>query len=89
MRLNSRIALRVWPRASARTLPAATPSRYLTISSPGTASGLSGGDAPDVVSGVSVSTNHFDVFGVQPILGRGLLPEDGELLLSGLDQPLL
>lgn len=40
---------------------------------------IAGGDAPDEVSGVSVSTNHFDVFGVQPILGRSLLPEDGVL----------
>ena len=40
---------------------------------------IAGGDAPGEVSGASVSTNHFDVFGVQPILGRNLLPEDGVL----------
>ncbi len=40
---------------------------------------IAGGDAPNEVSGASVSVNHFNVFGVEPILGRGLLPEDGVL----------
>ena len=30
-----------------------------------------------IVTGVSVSTNHFDVFGLRPMLGRPLRPEDG------------
>lgn len=38
---------------------------------------IAGGDAPDEVSGVSVSANHFDIFGVQPVLGRRFFPEDG------------
>ena len=35
-----------------------------------------GGEAPREVTGVSVSTNHFGVFGVYPALGRALRPED-------------
>ena len=37
---------------------------------------VQGGDAPREVPGVSVSTNHFDVFGVRPQLGRGLRSQD-------------
>ena len=37
---------------------------------------VQGGEAPREVTGVSVSINHFDVFGVHPALGRALRPED-------------
>lgn len=37
-----------------------------------------GGDAPRQVGGLAVTSNHFDVFGVDPVLGRRLLPEDSE-----------
>jgi putative ABC transport system permease protein len=38
---------------------------------------IQGGESPREVSGVSVSTNHFDVFELRPVLGRGLEREDG------------
>ena len=37
---------------------------------------IQGDEGSSVVSGVSVSTNHFDVFGVRPWLGRSLAPDD-------------
>lgn len=38
---------------------------------------LEGRGEPEEVLGSLVSTNQFDVMGVQPALGRGFLPEDG------------
>ena len=38
---------------------------------------ITGGDTPDVVSGMSVTSNHFAVFGTPPILGRALTDRDG------------
>jgi putative ABC transport system permease protein len=39
---------------------------------------LTGGDAPEQVIGNSVTTNMFATLGVQPILGRDFLPEEGQ-----------
>ena len=38
---------------------------------------IAGGDAPEEVSGIGVTTNHFDVFGIPPLLGRGFDVGDG------------
>jgi predicted permease len=38
-----------------------------------------GGDAPDRVEGRRVSENFFRTLGINPILGRGFLPEEGYL----------
>jgi len=38
---------------------------------------VTGGERPDEVSGVAVSPDHFEVFGIPPIRGRGFGPEDG------------
>jgi hypothetical protein len=37
---------------------------------------LAGGERPEHVSGASVSASLFDVIGISPRLGRGLLPEE-------------
>lgn len=36
-----------------------------------------GGETPDEVSGIGVTTNHFDVFETPPLLGRGFTRQDG------------
>lgn len=38
---------------------------------------IAGGDTPDEVTGIGVTTNHFDVFRTQPMLGRGFQARDG------------
>jgi putative ABC transport system permease protein len=38
---------------------------------------VSGGQVPEVSSGMVVSANFFRVFGVAPVLGRGLVDDDG------------
>lgn len=38
---------------------------------------IAGGDTPEEVSGIGVTTNHFDVFGTPPLLGRGFDERDG------------
>jgi predicted permease len=43
-----------------------------------TATTLSVGDRAERASGAIVSANYFDALGVQPILGRGFTPEEGE-----------
>jgi putative ABC transport system permease protein len=40
--------------------------------------GLSGFGKAEVLLGEIVSHNYFDVVGVQPVLGRGFLPEEGD-----------
>jgi predicted permease len=39
---------------------------------------LVGDGEPEELSGAVVSTNHFSVLGVRPLLGRGFAPEEGE-----------
>ena len=39
---------------------------------------LVGEGEPEELSGAVVSTNHFSVLGVRPLLGRGFAPEEGE-----------
>jgi putative ABC transport system permease protein len=39
---------------------------------------LTGGDTPEQVRGNAVTTNMFATLGVQPILGRDFLPEEGQ-----------
>ena len=38
---------------------------------------IAGGETPDEVSGIGVTTNHFDVFETPPLLGRGFTDRDG------------
>ena len=38
---------------------------------------IAGGETADVVSGIGVTTNHFDVFETPPLLGRGFTERDG------------
>jgi putative ABC transport system permease protein len=38
---------------------------------------LSAGDRPERIIGDAVSTNLFSLLGVEPVLGRGFVPEDG------------
>ncbi len=53
------------------------PARPADISAYGrTLSTFTGGAEPEMVRGAMVSSNHFDVLGVRPLLGRGF--EDGE-----------
>ena len=40
--------------------------------------GIKGADRPEMVLGQIVSHNYFDLLGVNPILGRGFLPEEGK-----------
>lgn len=39
----------------------------------------SASDVPQLRAGVMVSDNFFQVLGIQPVLGRGLLPEEGQV----------
>ena len=43
----------------------------------GRAYAIAGGDAPDEVTGIGVTTNHFDVFRTPPMLGRSFESQDG------------
>lgn len=36
-------------------------------------------DSPQLRAGVMVSDNYFQMMGIQPVLGRGLLPEEGQV----------
>ncbi len=38
---------------------------------------LTGGERPEAVTGAQVTPDYFRVFGVQPALGRGFLPQEG------------
>ena len=52
-------------------------SRSLTLAAyTGNAFNLAGGERPEHVTGASVSASLFQVMGVSPQLGRGLLPEE-------------
>jgi hypothetical protein len=37
---------------------------------------ITGGDEPEVLVGSAVSSNLFQTLGVDPVVGRGLLPDD-------------
>src|SRR5215471_7467974 len=51
----------------------------LTAISGGGGFSLRDADNPDVFNGARVSFNFFRAFGVQPLLGRTFIPEDGEV----------
>ena len=76
-RATSRAAASTRPRRSTSSTSSARASSFARIAAyypPGFT--LTGGGQAERVSGARASSGIFDVFGVQPALGRGFLPEE-------------
>lgn len=52
-------------------------TEWYTVVSEGS-EGAGGGEGSRVATGLSVTPNHFEFFGVQPVIGRPMLPSDAQ-----------
>ncbi len=64
--------------AEAEQLPAQLPPGYSLTSFYWNGTTYTGGERPEAVTTVGVAANFFDVIGIRPLLGRGLLDSDGD-----------
>lgn len=64
--------------AEAEQLPALLPPGYSMTCFYWNGTTYTGGERPEAVTTVAVASNFFEVIGISPLLGRGLLASDGD-----------
>ena len=64
--------------AEAEQVPARLPTGYSMTSFFWNGTTYTGGERPEALTTIQVAANFFDVIGIRPLLGRGLLASDGD-----------